>query len=128
MLLIDSSAIVKFFSKETGWEKVKNYISESLTIKLAIAELSSALSRKVRKNEMKENTALEFLDDYSANAILLDETKYVSYAFKLAIARNISVYDSLFITVAAQEGYDLVSCDGRQIRVANSIGVKTINC
>lgn len=128
MLLIDSSAIVKFFSRETGWEKVKNYIAEALTIQLAIVELSSALSKKVMKNEVQENTALEILNEYSEKAILLDQRRYINSAFKLSINRNISIYDSFFIAAALQEGCDLVSCDEKQMKVAKSLGIKIVNC
>lgn len=128
MLLIDSSSIVKFFSKETGWEKVKNYIAESLTIQLAIVELSSALSKKVIKKEMAENTALEFIKEYSEKAILLDQRLYIDSAFKISISKSIPVYDSFFIAAALDEGYDLVSSDEKQMKVARSLGIKVINC
>ncbi|MGD0729218.1 MAG: type II toxin-antitoxin system VapC family toxin [Candidatus Micrarchaeaceae archaeon] len=128
MLLIDSSAVVKFFSKEPGWENVREHIAEALTIHLAIIELSSALSKKFLKGEIEENTALEILEEYSEKAILLDERSYINSAFKLSTSKNITIYDSFFIAAALQEGCALVSCDEKQIKVAKALGIKVVNC
>lgn len=128
MLLIDSSAIVKFFSREQGWEKARSYVAESATIYLAVVELASALLKKTLRNEIEESTALEFLKEYSEKAIMLDQTRYINSAFRISISRNITIYDSLFIAAALQEGYDFVSCDEKQIKVAKSLGLKVINC
>lgn len=128
MLLIDSSAIVKFFSKEPGWENMGENISRSVTIQLAMVELSSALLKKVMQKEMSIEKAIEYVTRYGDNAVLLDQRSYTEAAFKIAVGRNISIYDSFFIAAAIAEGYDLVSCDQRQIRAAKSLGVKVIEC
>ena len=109
MLLIDFSVIVKFFSREDGWEKVKGYIAESLTIQLAIVELSSALSKKVLRGDVDENIALEILEEYSKKAILLDQARYIDSAFKLSITKNITIYDSFFIAARNAGGVQIWS-------------------
>ncbi len=128
MLLIDSSAIVKFFSKEDGWEKVEGYIAESLTVQLALVELPSALHKKVIKKEMEEDIALELLKGYIGSAITLDQKQYMGSAFRIAVGKNISVYDSVFLAAALHEGLDLLSCDEKQLNVARSLGIRTVNC
>jgi predicted nucleic acid-binding protein len=127
-MLIDSSVIVKFFSKEPGWEKLDTYIAENLTLGLALTELGSGLLKKVRKNELSQDTALILLKEYSEKAVILDEKKYLPLAFEYAMAYNIKIYDSLFIAAAFQGGHSLVSCDRRQCNVAESLGIEVIRC
>jgi len=128
MLLIDSSAIVKFFSKEPGWEEVTKYIADSLTLSFAIVELSSALLKKVIKNELQIDVAMKLVNEYSECAILLNQNKYIRTALKIAISNNLAIYDSLFIAAALDEGYDLASVDGKQLKVAKNLGIKVIKC
>lgn len=128
MLLIDSSAIVKFFSKEPGWEEVTKYINSSLTLSFAIVELSSGLLKKVIKKELQHSVAEQLINGYSESAILLSQNKYISTALNIAIINKLAIYDSLFIAVALDESYDLVSSDKKQLRVAKSLGIKTIRC
>ena len=126
MLLVDSSVIVKFFSKEPGWEDTIKYISNSLTIPLALLELGSALSKKVGGEEIKIDIAMEMLDSYSKNAVFVEENAHLVSALKISISNKLAIYDSLFIAIAIDEGYDLVSCDRKQIDVARKLGVNTI--
>jgi predicted nucleic acid-binding protein len=51
--VIDSSALIKYFSREKGWEDVRIYMLEGvLTIDLAIKETLNALWRKIIKEEI----------------------------------------------------------------------------
>lgn len=84
MPLIGSSAIVKYFSKEPGWQAVEWYISISSTVPLALPELGNALLKKLSKKEIDEDTASKILEGYSSSAILLDQNKYLLTAFVIA--------------------------------------------
>jgi predicted nucleic acid-binding protein len=128
MLLIDTSAIVKFFSKEPGWEGTAKHVANSLTIPLAAVELGSALLKKARKNEIAQDTAIELLNGYLESAIFVDQNKHLGTAVRIAIKADLAIYDSLFIATALNEGYELASCDEKQIKVANGLGIKTIGC
>lgn len=128
MLLIDSSAVVRFYSTEPGWESMHNYVDTANTIPLALVELGSALHRKVRNNTMDVDYAKELIRAYSGSVGLINQDRYIVTAFEIAVKSNLSVYDSLFIATAMGEGCDLVSCDDRQLKVAESLGVKTIRC
>lgn len=128
MLLIDSSAIVKFFSKEPGWDSIGKYMETSVTLSFAIVELGNALLKKMKKNELDIKTAIELVRGYSDSAILLDQNNHIDTALKIAFVKNLAVYDSLFIATALDEGYDLVSCDAKQIKAADELDIKTIKC
>ncbi len=128
MLFIDSSAIVKYLSKESGWEVVIPHINDSFTIPVALVEIGSAFAKKLRAGEMDPADARELLDIYSKNAILVDQNKYINSAFEIAIDNKLSIYDSLFVAAALGEGCNLASCDEKQIKVAEKLGIKTIKC
>jgi predicted nucleic acid-binding protein len=127
-MLIDSSAIVKFITKEPGWESVELYIDQATTIPLALVELGSAFLRKKRKNELPEELGAEILKVYGKTAVFIDQNKYLEAAFEIAFESNVTMYDGLFIAAARGEGGGLVSCDDRQLKVAESLGVRTIRC
>lgn len=126
MRVIDSSAIVKFFAEEPGWEDLKEFMYFSMTIELGIIELSNALIKKVRRNEFQESKVNIILSRYASILRFLDQKKYISGAFDIAIKHKMSIYDSLFICAALNEGYELVTCDRKQAMVAKEIGVKVI--
>ncbi len=98
------------------------------TIPLALVELCNALSRKVRENDISVGAARGLILKYVGAITLLDQNKYLVAAFDVAMKHNISLYDSLFIAVAIGEGCDLVSCDELQLKIASSLGVRTIKC
>jgi predicted nucleic acid-binding protein len=128
MLFIDSSAIVKYYSKEQGWEGVIEYMGESATLQYALVELSNGLLEKVRKNELPKELAMELIDAYARSAYLVDQNKYLSAAFKIALENKLSFYDSLFVAVALQNGYDLVTADRKQADISEKLGINTIRC
>ena len=58
MRAIDSSVIVKYFSREPGWEKAKQVLLEGVvTLNLSAKELANALWKKVVRNEMSYEVA-----------------------------------------------------------------------
>lgn len=126
MLLIDSSAIVKYLSKESGWQEVIGYVSEAHTIPLALVEISNALLIKCKKKEISSNVAAELTEEYSRSAVLVDQDSQIANAFKIAFGNNLTIYDSLFLAVALRDGYDLVSCDRKQIKAAKDLGIKSL--
>jgi len=49
MKAIDASALVKYFAKESGWERVPGLIVEGVvSIELVVGEVANSLWRKVR--------------------------------------------------------------------------------
>ncbi len=128
MLLIDSSTLVKYYSREEGWERVEEYVMAGGTISTALIEFGNALSRKVRKKEVAESTAVELLSDYCRDVLLFDQNRHIARAFDISVKNGISFYDSLFIAVAFGEGCDLVSSDEKQLGVAELAGLRVIRC
>ncbi len=128
MQIIDSSSIVKYFSQEPGWEAVRQHLEKSMTLHMAMVELANAFRKKVNKNMLDKDTAMEALRSYSDYADVIDQNPYLMQALEISLLKGSSVYDSMFIAAALETGYDLVSSDDKQLKVARELGVKTVKC
>ena len=129
MRVIDSTAIVKYFSREPGWEKVKQVLLEGVvTLDLSVKELANALWKKVVRNEMSYEVAQEIIRDMVEGKALRMESQenYLVDAFKIAVEANITVYDALFIALAKKKELELVACDAAQAEAARKLGVKVL--
>ena len=129
MRVIDSSSLVKFFSKEEGWEKVAQIIKEGvITLDLSIKEIANALWKKILIGEMNENIAIKILYDLLKGEaiIIVNQDEYLIEAFKIANRNKITIYDSLFIALAKSKNLDLVTSDKRQYEIAKNEGVNSL--
>jgi predicted nucleic acid-binding protein len=126
---IDSSALIKYFSREAGWEKVGEGVSEGVvTLDLAIKELSNALRKKVLRGEMSCETAVRIIRDMVEGKPFPIEAqeRYLLDAFEVAVKGNVTVYDALFIAMARGRGLELVTCDEKQAEIAEKLGLKVV--
>ena len=128
MQIIDSSSIVKYFSQEPGWEGVRQHLEKSMTLHMAIVELASALGKKVSKNMLKKDAAMDALSSYREYADVTDQNAYIPQALEIALSKGSSIYDSMFIAAAIKTGSDLVSSDDKQLRIAQELGIRAIKC
>ena len=123
MRVIDSSSLVKFFSKEEGWEKVAQTIEEGvITLDLSIKEVANALWKKILIGEMNEDLAIKILYDLlkSEAIIIVNQDDYLVEAFKIANRNKITIYDSLFIALAKSKNLELVTSDKKQYEIAKN--------
>lgn len=129
MRAIDSSALVKYFSREAGWEKVRELIIDGvITLDLAVKELANALWKKALRGELSIDVAKTILRDLvEEGAIPLEkQEKYILKAFEIAVRYNVTVYDALFMAFAKENSLELITSDKIQADLANRIGVKAI--
>jgi len=127
--VIDSSSLVKFFSKEEGWEKVAQIIKEGvITLDLSIKEIANALWKKILIGEMNENIAIKILYDLLKGEaiIIVNQDEYLIEAFKIANRNKITIYDSLFIALAKSKNLELVTSDKKQYEIAKNEGVNSL--
>jgi len=120
---IDSSSLVKFFSKEEGWEKVAQIIKEGvITLDLSIKEVANALWKKIVIGEMNDDLAIKILYDLlkSEAIIIVNQDDYLVEAFKIANRNKITIYDSLFIALAKSKNLELVTSDKKQYEIAKN--------
>jgi len=127
--VIDSSALIKYFSREKGWEDVRRYMLEGvLTIDLAIKETLNALWRKIIKEEIMYETVVKLIKDLTENRLfpLESQEQYLTDAFEIAVNNHITIYDALFVAVAKRRNLELITSDKKQANIAERLGVKTI--
>lgn len=124
--IIDSSALAKYVARETDWTKVEAYVASADSLELALKETANALWKKIRKKEMNLETAKAIIMNLSGNIWFLDQRDYLDRALEIAAKYDISVYDALFLACAQKENSSLVSCDKRQMEIAQELGIKTI--
>ncbi|MCL5068524.1 MAG: type II toxin-antitoxin system VapC family toxin [Thaumarchaeota archaeon] len=125
--IIDSSALTKYVAKERDWAKIEKYLASADSLELALIETGNALWKKTLKKEIDLETTKKIVQILSGSIWFLDQQKYVARALEIAVKYRITVYDSLFVACAEMENSDLISCDGRQIEVAEELGIKTIS-
>ncbi len=135
MIVIDTSALCKFLLKEEGWRKVIPYLqpeSEAHALEMLLTECANVIWKNVKVYQTfdagvgrKLLDALELLVD--KRVITVEENrKYLRRAFELSVEHGVAVYDALFIAQAEGLGATLVTCDGKQGKVAEKLGVSAV--
>jgi predicted nucleic acid-binding protein len=127
--VVDSSAIVKYYVREPGWERVREIMKEGVvTLNFAIIEIANALWRKIMRNEMSVDIAKEIVEDLVIRrAIPLEPFEnYITEALKISAQHRVTVYDALFIASALKKSLELVTADEKQAEVAKALGVGVV--
>lgn len=130
MIVVDASALTAFILKETGWKSLANYLKYGLSVDHAIKEVANALWRlhRVKKAIGVEDAERLFnilCSLVGVNVLLEPEQTYLSKAFRIALEYGISVYDALYIALAAEKNLPLLTLDEKQREAAITFGVRT---
>ena len=130
-MVIDASALSAIILKEEGWEELLDASDFFLSLELAVKEASNAIWKalvmgRISREEAKE--CYSILKELVSGGVLVlkDQLKYLDDAMGLAISRNITVYDALYIVMALKEGLCLLTLDQKQAQVARAEGVKVL--
>jgi predicted nucleic acid-binding protein len=123
MPVVDSSAYIKYFAKEPGWDKAAEHLAQPTSIALAFAEVASALSKKISLSEISKDDAALLLRKMAEITRLVGGSESVIPALKMSVEKRITVYDALFIVAALEHGLGLTTSDARQARAAEELGV-----
>ena len=133
MIVIDTSALCKFLLKEEGWREVVPYLqpeSDAHAVEMLLTECANVIWKNIRiyrtfgkERGEKLLSALELLVDKEVITIE-GNRKYLRRAFEVSIEHGIAIYDALFITQARELNATLVTCDEKQGKIAEKIGVK----
>jgi len=124
--LLDSSALSKYALKEPGWSSIEQYLVGCNSIELALKETSNALWKKIIRKEVDIGSAKRIVRVLSETIWFLEQCKYLERALEIATTHQLTVYDALFLACAEVESQILVSCDKRQLVVAEALGIKII--
>ena len=132
MIVVDSSVLAAFIRKEPGWERLVDYVKNSVSMDLAVKEVLNAIWKDYAVRRLIDyDTALALFKIMSllvgVNVVLEPEEKYIEEAFKIALKTDITVYDALYIALAKSKNLPLLTLDVKQRKTAEATGVKTIS-
>jgi len=123
--VVDASVIAAFILKEPGWEKMASIVSKSATVDHALKEVLNAIWKANKKGYISKRNAevkakiLKDLFDY--NLEVINEEQIALEAFRIALIKNISVYDSLYIALAKKLNAKLYTLDKKQAEKSKNI-------
>jgi len=135
VIVIDSSAFIKFLLREEGWEKVVQYLDPNMdphTIDYLLIEASNAIWKYCKLyRAIKVEQALRLFEYmlrlFKEGVINLEaSSKYLRGGLEMALEYGFSVYDALFIVQARAHDAMLVTSDREQEKIARKLGVKSI--
>nr|MEB3859853.1 type II toxin-antitoxin system VapC family toxin [Desulfurococcales archaeon] len=127
MIVIDSSILVMYFTREPGWEKAREIILRvGVTVDLAVKEVANALWKKVRRGEMPLEHASSIIADLLRGNVvkIVRHEPLLPEALKVAVEEDITIYDALFIVLARKLSYPLATADKRQAEVARKLKIQ----
>ena len=116
-VVVDASVAVKWFVPEELSSEACTFLTSEYALlapDLLWAELGNALWKKHRRRELGQRTARRLLRDFSRVPIEFHATeRWTEVALELAIRHGITVYDGLYLALAAGSGCRLVTADRR---------------
>jgi uncharacterized protein len=137
MVYVDTSVLVAYYSPEALSERAEAFLTNQDRVaisNLTELEFFSALSRKVRENELSQSDAgkisarfLSHIDGHLFTYLLVEP-----HHFRLArdwvglSSTSLRSLDGLHLAIAASEGVPLVTADSGLAKSAESLSVETI--
>lgn len=129
MIAVDSSALSKYILREEGWEGVRRRLEEGgISLEIALKETCNALWKRIMRGEVEGEMASRVVEELMRWEILrlADQRELIEEAFKIALRRKITLYDSLFIALARAMDIPLLTSDERQAKAASEEGVEVM--
>ena len=116
-VVVDASVAVKWLLPEELSTEARRLLAteyELLAPDLLWAELGNVLWKRHRRRELDHPTTVELLRDFSRVPLELHSTdRWAVAALELAIQHGVTVYDALYLALAAGTGCRLVTADRR---------------
>lgn len=134
MTVIDTSAFMKFFLHEHGWEDVLPYLttaSSPETVDLLVTESANVLWKSARSGLIEKEQVPELFSSmellYTKGPLSVKPApQFMAEALSIAISLDTPVYDALFIAKARSDHAMLVTADRHQALCAKKCGVTAI--
>jgi len=131
VIVIDASVLAAFILKEPGWRNLVKYVKNAVSVDLVFKEVANVIWKACRIRKIVDEdqarrlySILESMRD--KNIFLESEDRYLGDALEIALENEITVYDALYIALAARRKLPLATLDKRQEEVAARLGVKVI--
>lgn len=123
LFVLDSSVAVKWVLKEAGTQKalvlrndIQRQIHEVIAPDVFVSEVAHALTKAESQKLIPIGDAQKHLADIlKFSPVLHSFLPLVSRAVEISSATRIAITDCLFVSLAEQEGCDLITADQRLI-------------
>jgi len=139
-IYVDTSSLVKFYYPEADSDNIEAVLLKADRIHisyLTVVEMASAMSKKVRMNELKKdmetviwNTFLDDIQTATVELIALEERHYLKasdFIREFGGKYGIKTLDALQLSVAHSLRYSAFLCSDTALsRLAAKIGIKLI--
>jgi len=132
--VIDTSAFMKFFLHEHGWEDVLPYLTTASSpeaVDLLVTESANVLWKSARTGLIEKEqvpllfSSMELL--YTKGPLALKPApQFMAEALSIALTLDTPVYDALFIAQARSDHATLVTADRHQALCAKKCGVTAV--
>ena len=130
--VIDTSAMMRLFipdgpvpqGLEVFFQGVESGRNMALAPELLMAEAASVIHKNRRLGLLSDTEGALLLADVLRMPIrLFSHPPLLPMAFELAGQYSLTVYDSLYLALAAQKGVDIFSADANMTKAALSMGM-----
>jgi predicted nucleic acid-binding protein len=129
-VVVDASVAVKWFLPEELSTEARQLLTteyELLAPDLLWAELGNVLWKKHRRRELDPKTASRLLRDFSRVPIEFHASeRWTGAALELAIRHGVTVYDGLYLALAAGNGCRVVTADRRLHDACERGGIRQV--
>lgn len=123
-LVVDCSVAAKWVLDEPGHAGAVDLLRRDSSGEIALiapdlllAEFASLIAKRVRRRLMQSNEANDAFQLMKASAPVLFETRaLLEGAFELAIATQLSVWDSVYLALAIEIDCPMITADRRLFR------------
>ena len=98
MKVIDASALIKYVNRESGWERIQEYLlAGCITVDITLKELANALWKRAMRKELTEKQAIEIMDFVLKKKLvkLFPQEPLLIEALKFSVRASLPIYLSL---------------------------------
>jgi predicted nucleic acid-binding protein len=117
VFVVDASLVIKWFVPEIHSEAARRWLAAShdyVAPDLLFSEAGNAVWKKVRRKELDVNEARQLVVDLAQVAVETVATRnLLQDAVALALTVGITVYDAMYLTLAARLETEVITGDDR---------------
>lgn len=131
--VVDTSALIRLFIPDGplpgGFEDflrgVERGLNTAIAPELLVAESANVLNKKQKAKELSGAESQQLLAAIISLPIrLFPHRSLLRRAFELAIARNLSVYDTLYLALAEEHGAVVFTADRKLSKIASQLRLR----
>ena len=129
-LILDASILVQYVIADTHTANIDvlfDAVGDTVTIyvpEFCLLECANVLWKQVRFNNVSPARATEHVKDLQAlDLVVVPVIGLLPRALEIGLKHQLAVYDSVYIALAEQSGYPLITDDNRQASAAGAEGI-----